>query len=154
MIANSELWGGLVWLGLGAFIIWTGADVGLGSTREPGSGFALFWLGILMVALSLVVLTDAVRKGGATFAELWAGTRFGRVLLVIALLLAYALAFQPVGFIVSTLALLLVLMWFVDPVEWYLALGVAIVATGGVWWTLTKALKIKLPSGVLEPWLG
>jgi hypothetical protein len=41
-------------------------------------------------------------------------------------------------------------MWFVDPVDWRLALTVAVLATFGVWAALTKWLKIQLPAGLLE----
>ena len=38
MIRNSELLGGLFWLAVGAFIIWAGRDMGLGSLHEPRRG--------------------------------------------------------------------------------------------------------------------
>ena len=41
---------------------------------------------------------------------------------MIGLLLVYGVGFEAIGFIPCTLALLLVLMWFVDPVDWWLAL--------------------------------
>ena len=44
-------------------------------------------------------------------------------------------------------------MWFVDPVDWRVALVVAVVATLGVWAAMTKWLKIQLPAGVLEGFL-
>lgn len=149
MIRNSELWGGLFWLGIGAYVIWAGRDMGLGRLNEPGSGFAFYWIGILMCALALGVVGQALMSGGATIASLWASTRWGRVLVVVALLVAYGVGFETIGFVPCTLALLLVLMWFVDPVDWRLALIVALVATFGVWAALTKWLKIQLPAGLL-----
>ena len=53
MIRNSELWGGLFWLAIGAFVIWAGRDMGLGRLNEPGSGFAFYWIGILVSAFAL-----------------------------------------------------------------------------------------------------
>ena len=70
--------------------------------------------------------------------------------LVVGLLLVYGVVFEPVGFIPCTLALLLILMWFVDPVRWWLAIIIAFAATFGVWAALTKWLKIQLPSGILN----
>jgi putative tricarboxylic transport membrane protein len=149
VIRNSELWGGLFWLTMGTFMVWAGRDMGLGRLNEPGSGFAFYWIGILMCALSLVVIGQALVSGGPTVASLWAGVRWRKVLAVVGLLLVYGIGFQTIGFIPCTLALLLVLMWFVDPVRWWLALIVAVVATFGVWAALTKWLKIQLPSGIL-----
>jgi len=154
MIRNSEFWGGLFWLAIGAFVIWVGRDLGLGRLQEPGPGFAFFWIGIAMCALALAVVGPALVSRGPSLASLWTGTRWGKVLVVIALLLAYSFLFEAIGFIVCTLALLLVLMWFVDPVDWWLAIIVAVLATFSVWAALTKWLKIQLPAGVLAGILG
>ena len=45
-------------------------------------------------------------------------------------------------------------MWFVDPVKWWLAPIIAVVAVLGVWAALTKWLKIQLPAGVLAGIIG
>jgi putative tricarboxylic transport membrane protein len=154
LIRNSDLWGGLFWLGIGAFVIWAGRDMGLGRLNEPGSGFAFYWIGILMCALALFVVGQALLSGGPALASLWAGTRWAKVLVVVALLLVYGVGFEAIGFIPCTLALLLALMWFVDPVDWRLASIVALAATFGVWTALTKWLKIQLPAGLLAGILG
>ena len=154
MIRNSELWGGLFWLAIGAFVIWAGRDMGLGRLHEPGPGFAFYWIGILMCALSLGVIGQAVASGGAPLSSLWAGTRWRKVLAVTGLLLVYGVGFEAIGFIPCTLALLLVLMWFVDPVDWWLAPIIAVIATFGVWAAMTKWLKIQLPAGLLAGIVG
>lgn len=154
MLRNSELWGGLFWLAIGAFVTWAGRDMGLGHLHDPGPGFAFYWVGILMCALALGIIGQALASGGPTLASLWAGARWRKVLVVVGLLLVYGAGFQALGFIPCTLALLLVLMWFIDPVEWRLALIIAVVATFGVWAALTKWLKIQLPAGVLSGILG
>jgi putative tricarboxylic transport membrane protein len=103
-----------------------------------------------MCALALAVIGQALVSGGPTLASLWAGTRWRKVALVVALLLVYGVAFERIGFIPCTLVLLLILMWFVDPVKWWLAIVIAFAATFGVWAALTKWLKIQLPSGILN----
>jgi putative tricarboxylic transport membrane protein len=154
VIRNSEFWGGLFWLAVGGYIIYAGRDIGLGGLHEPGAGFALYWVGILMCGLAASVIGQAVVSGGPTLASLWAGTRWAKVLAVVMLLLVYGGAFEPIGFIICTVALLLALMWFVDPVRWWVAIVVAVGSTFGVWLTMTKWLKIQLPSGVLAGYLG
>jgi hypothetical protein len=154
VIRNSELWGGLFWLAIGAFVIWAGRDMGIGRLNEPGPGFAFYWLGIIMSGLSLCVIGYALVAGGRTLASLWEGTRWGKVLFVVGLLLVYGFGFETLGFIPCTLVLLLALMWFVDPVDWRLAIIIAVVATFSVWAALTKWLKIQLPAGLLAGLLG
>lgn len=153
MIRSSEFWGGLFWLGVGAFVAWAGRDLGLGRINDPGSGFALFWIGLFIVGLASSVVFASLRAPGPPLSSLWADTRWGKVLFVVGLLVAYGLLFDRIGFIPCTLALLLALMLFVDPVQWWLALLISFGAVFGIWAALTKALKIQLPMGVLEPWL-
>jgi putative tricarboxylic transport membrane protein len=147
---NAELWAGLFWLGLGAFVTWAGRDLGTGTLAAPGSGFLPFWAGLLMCGFSLAVVTGAVRHGGPALGSLWAGTRWGKVLLVIASLAAYAALFDALGFLLATVPLLLVLLRAVDPVPWRIALPLALFSALGVWWVLKRLLLIQLPAGVFE----
>jgi len=149
MIRKAEFWGGLFWLAVGAFVAWQGHKLELGKLSDPGSGFALFWIGLLMIGLSLFVIYGSASGQGETVASLWRDTRYGRVLFVLALLLIFGFAFEPLGFIPCTLVLLLALMIFVDPVDPRIAVPVTFGATFGVWWVLTKLLKIQLPAGIL-----
>jgi putative tricarboxylic transport membrane protein len=154
MAKSSEAWGALFWLVIGAFVARQGWSLDLGQLREPGSGFALFWVGALMVLLATVVMVGALRDPGPALGDLWAGTRWGKVLFVLGLLVAFGFAFEPIGFMPCTLALLLALMLVVDPVPMWKAVPIAALAVGGVWAGLTKGLKIQLPAGVLAPWFG
>lgn len=43
LLGSSELWGGLVGLALGIFVIWAGQKLKIGSINDPGSGFVLFY---------------------------------------------------------------------------------------------------------------
>jgi len=150
MLGNSDVWGGLFWLLIGGYVAWAGHDMGLGRLHEPGPGFAFYWLGLIMSAFALAIIGQAIFAGSPSLASLWAGTRWRKVSIVVALLVVYGLGFAAIGFIPATLALLLVLMWFVDPVDWWLALIVAVIATFGVWAAMTKWLKIQLPAGLLD----
>lgn len=154
LIRNSELWGGLVWYLVGIFVAWSGRDLGLGVPHEPGSGFALFWVGLLMAALASVIVIGAVYRGGPDLAGLWAGTRWRKVLTVLVVLLIYGFTFELIGFIPTSIALLLFLMLFIDPVDWRIALPVTLGVVLGIWWVMTKALKIQLPAGILAGWLN
>ena len=60
---------------------------------------------------------------------------------------------EPVGFLVASPILLLVLMIFVDRVDPRAAIPLSILVPFGAWYVITHALKIQLPPGVLSPWL-
>ncbi len=154
IIRSAEFWGAMFWLAVGALTVWAGRDLGLGELRDPGSGFALYWIGWLMVLLSAGVLIGAFRRPGEPLAMLWHATRWRQVLTVVALLLAYGLLFEPLGFIVCSVALLSVLMLFIDRVDLRIALPLALLAPIGIWFAITRWLKIQMPAGVLANWLG
>lgn len=153
-LANAELWGGLFWLAFGAWITWEGWRQGLGELKEPGSGFVVFWCGVIATGLAVSILLNAIVAGGPTLGSLWAGTRWQKVLLVMAILLVFGFFFERIGFIPSGVVLLLVLMRFIDPVPWWQAILISFGGVIGCWYVLTKLLKIQLPAGLLTPWLG
>ena len=63
---NSELWGGLIGLALGVFVIWPGVKLKLGTINDPGSGYVLFYTGILMCLFAVSIVIAAITEGGPT----------------------------------------------------------------------------------------
>jgi putative tricarboxylic transport membrane protein len=147
-LANSELWGGLIGLALGVFVIRSGIKLKLGTINDPGSGYVLFYTGILMCLFALTIMFSAVTEGGPSFASRWEGARWTRPLTVIACLIAFSLALEPLGFLLSAIPLLLLLLRAVDPVRWTLAVPIAVLTPLGAWWVLKRVLLIQLPSGI------
>lgn len=146
---NAELWGGLGWLAFSVFVVVAGRGLGVGAVNNPGSGFLLLWLGLLMCAFSASILVRTVLAGGPSLASLWQNTRWRKVLVIIASLCAFALLLDRLGFLLAAIPLMLVLLRAIDPVPWRIALPVGIGATLAVWWLLKRLLLIQLPAGVL-----
>ena len=65
---NSELWGGLIGLALGGFVVWSGLKLKLGTINDPGSGFVLFYTGILMCLFAASIIISRIDRGRA---DLW-----------------------------------------------------------------------------------
>jgi putative tricarboxylic transport membrane protein len=147
---NSELWGGLIGLGLGIFVIRSGIKLKLGTINDPGSGYVLFYTGILMCLFALTIIVAAATEGGPSFGSRWEGARWTKPLVIIACLTAFSFALEPLGFLLSAIPLMLLLLRAIDPVRWPLAIPLAILAPLGVWWVLKRALLIQLPSGIFE----
>src|ERR1700712_2593939 len=147
---NSELWGGLIGLGLGLFVIRSGLKLKLGSINDPGSGYVLFYTGILMCLFAASIVIAAIIESGPTFGSRWEGARWSKPVVIIAALIAYSVALDQLGFLISTVPLMLVLLRAIDPVRWTLAVPLAVLAPLGVWWVLKHALLIQLPSGIFE----
>ena len=147
---NSELWGGLIGLALGGFVIWSGLKLKLGTINDPGAGFVLFYTGILMCLFAASIMTAALTEGGSTFGSRWENTRWTKPLLVIVCLIAFSFALDPLGFLLSSIPLMLLLLRLVDPVRWPLAIPIALLVPLGMWWVLKRLLLIQLPSGIFE----
>jgi putative tricarboxylic transport membrane protein len=148
-IDNTELWSGLVGLALSIFVVWSGYSLKLGTINDPGSGYVMFYAGLLMIVFSLITLYSAVKDGGPTFLSLWRDVLWTKPLLVIALLIAFTLVFETVGFLVSTTILLIALLRVIDPVPWIRAIPIALLVPFICWYVLQKLLLIQLPSGIL-----
>jgi len=147
---NSELWGGLIGLALGVFVIWSGIKLKIGSINDPGSGFVLHYTVMLMCVFYATIIVAAFTEGGPTFGSRWEGTRWSKPLLVIACLTAFSFALDPLGFLLSAIPMMVLLLRVIDPVRWSLTIPLAILAPLGVWWVLKRLLLIQLPSGIFE----
>jgi putative tricarboxylic transport membrane protein len=147
---NSELWGGLIGLALGVFVTWSGLGLKLGTINDPGSGYVMFYTGILMCLFATTIIVAAVTEGGPTFASRWKDTRWTKPLVIIACLIAFSFSLNTLGFLLSAIPLMLLLLRLIDPVRWSLAIPIALLAPLGVWWVLKRMLLIQLPSGIFE----
>ena len=147
---NSELWGGLIGLALGLFVIWSGLKLKLGTINDPGSGYVLFYTGILMCLFAASIIIAAVTEGGPSFASRWQNARWGKPVVLILCLTAFAFALEPLGFLLSAIPLMLLLLRLIDPVRWTVAIPIAILAPLGMWWVLKHLLAIQLPHGIFE----
>ena len=147
---NSELWGGLIGLALGIFVIRSGIKLKLGTINDPGSGYVLFYTGILMCLFALTIMVAAVTESGPSFGSRWEGARWTKPLLIIACLTGFAFALDTFGFLLSAIPLMVLLLRVIDPVRWTLAIPIAVLTPLGVWWVLKRLLLIQLPSGIFE----
>ena len=147
-LSNSEFWGGLIGLALGGFVIWSGMKLKLGTINDPGSGYVLFYTGVLMCVFAGSIIVSAVTEGGPTLASRWENVRWSKPLLLIACLVAFSIALEPLGFLLSSIPLMLLLLRLIDPVRWTLAIPVAVLVPLGMWWVLKRLLLIQLPSGL------
>src|SRR3954468_18708996 len=113
---NSELWGGLIGLALGGFVIWSGLKLKLGTINDPGPGYVLFYTGVLMCLFAAAIIAGAVSEGGPTVASRWQGARWSKPAVLIVCLVAYCFALEPLGFLPSSIPLMLLLLRAIDPV--------------------------------------
>jgi putative tricarboxylic transport membrane protein len=141
----------LFWMAMGIGISYGGYDLHLGSLHDPGSGFMFFWVGVIMIGLSLIVLIKAVRERGqkGELKVLWTGILWPKAVSVLAALFIYAYVLPALGFILTTILLLIFLFKAVEPQKWSWAVLGAIVCTLAAYGLFQYWLGCQLPMGLL-----
>ena len=151
---TGEILAAVFWLAIALGVAWSGADLGLGSLRDPGAGLMIFWVGAAMAALSAAALVAAARQpAGAALASLWHGTRWWLVPYVVVLLALYAWIMPTLGFLATTTLFLFVLFMTIDRHGWLAPpLGAALI-TAAAYIVFHRLLGTQLPAGEIEAWL-
>lgn len=136
---------------MGIGVCYGGYDLGLGNLHDPGGGFIFFWVGVIMIGLSFGIFFRAVRKKTirGEMKTIWKEISWKRILPVLAALFIYAYLFTPLGFILSTIFLLIFLFKAVEPQKWSWAIFGAIVSTLAAYGLFRLWLNCQLPQGIL-----
>jgi len=131
---SPDLYSGLLWLLVGAYIANDAYDMGLGTMHDPGSGYVLFGVGIAMIVMSGIVAVNGLLKAAdVSVGNLFRGLMWRRVILLVFVLTVYSIVLEPVGFVPATLVLLLVLFRAIDPLTWPFAVFASVMTTAVVY---------------------
>jgi putative tricarboxylic transport membrane protein len=136
------------WFALAGAVCYGAVLLGLGTAGEPGSGFILFWSGVILAALSLVVLADSIRETGEARHEP-GSISWPKVFLILAALVFYGLLLERLGFILTSFLLLSFLLGISEEAKWTTVLSVAIAAALASFALFDLWLQIRLPKGIL-----
>jgi len=156
-MGKPDQFSSLFWLVVGMAVIYWSCRLGLGTLTNPGPGFLPFWCALILSGLSCLVFLHRLlaRTEGETrkLRHLWQGARWLRGIYVVAALLAYTLLFTTLGYLLSTIALLLFLFKAIEPQKWAVAVGGAILASLVSFVLFALWLDVQLPRGVVERFL-
>lgn len=149
---KQDIISSLFWMVIGAGVCYGGYDLELGTLRDPGSGFMFFWVGIIMMGLSLSLLIRAMREKSKTgeMKLIWSEVQWKKILSVIIALFLYAYAFNTLGFIFCTTIILIFLFKAVEPQRWSVAVLGAILSTLSAYLVFQLWLGSQLPKGLLN----
>ena len=141
----------LFWIVLGAGVCYGAYDLELGAFSNPGPGFIFFWAGLAIVALSLALFIRAI-KDEAVPGELkrvfWMEIRWSKIVTVMGALLSYAIIFTKLGFILSTILLLIFLFKAVEPQGWTKVILGSLITTFIVYVVFHLWLRVSFPRGL------
>ncbi len=108
---HPDQYAGIFWILLGTAITVSSFSYGVGSFSAPGPGFITFGAGAILTGLSLLLLISARKSKGVaqSLRSLWAGRQTGKAFYIVGLMAAYMLLLSPLGFLISTFFLLILL---------------------------------------------
>jgi putative tricarboxylic transport membrane protein len=148
---NRDQLSGFFWLAISIFVCVEAARVGIGSFRYQGPGFLPFWSGVMLSTFSIIlVVTDTLRKHEKrNLKDLWKGTSWGKVILVLILLLAYAFLLPTVGYLIATFGLIILLFGIVGKTRLWIKAVAGIITVLATYIVFYVWLEVQLPKGIL-----
>lgn len=148
---KREIIGLAVWLLIAAYVMISSWNLGLGEYENPGAGFFPFWSALLLGALALLMMgkiylqKEAVAIEGK--ADLWKDLNWGKNVIVVAALAVYCLVLPKLGYLISTMALMMVLFYMGRMKPWAVIAG-SLLAVLLSYCLFLYGLKTPLPRGI------
>jgi putative tricarboxylic transport membrane protein len=151
-VKSKDIISSLFWMIVGAGICYGGVDLELGTLHDPGSGFIFFWVGLIMVGLSLSIFIRALKEKGKAgeMRLIWSEVQWKKIVSVLVALFLYGYFFQTLGFILSAALLLVFLFKAVEPQRWSVAILGAVVSSLVAYVVFQVWLGSQLPKGLLD----
>jgi putative tricarboxylic transport membrane protein len=123
-MGTTQHWVTLFWLLLGGVVVFGSYRLGIGRLLEPGPGLMPFILGMAMAVLALFKLAGQMRAANEESRQAEktsvAGLRkgIGAIAVISAALFAYALLIEPLGYLITTFAVMAFLLKAAGPTRW------------------------------------
>jgi len=138
-----DLRSGFFFFGLSLFVLWESLRAGLGTLKEPGSGFLSFCAGIVLSGLSFIL----IYRGWGIRESLKAHPR--RVIVALISLFVNSLVMETVGFYVATFFLVAILFQIGEPRRRWVLLGMSTLVTFLSYLVFGILLHVYFPRGFL-----
>jgi putative tricarboxylic transport membrane protein len=114
----------------------------------PGPGFMPFWLGLVMAVLAAMLLLSSLKQKDPGAAWLPSGEGLKRLLVVLAVSIAYVALLRVIGMTVGTALFLIVLIRFLDRQPWWMCFAIGVAAAIGNYLVFVYWLKVPFPEGM------
>jgi putative tricarboxylic transport membrane protein len=147
MRKNGDMWAGFFFLFFGIAVIIGSLGLPLGTPLDPKPGFFPLLAGIFLSGLSIVHLVRAfLKKSGPmqAFGAVW------RPASMIAGLLIYSLILDPVGYVIATIILSVIILRILESKSWWRLVTIGIGASIGTYVLFDRIMGVTLPLGILK----
>jgi putative tricarboxylic transport membrane protein len=152
MFRDRDVTSSLFWSLVGILFCIGGVHYGLRRSEIPGPGFLPFVTGLILVALSLILLLSRLvsKRDGGDLAEepMPRGEALKRILQALGALCLYVLILEPLGFAMTTF-LFMVGILRLEPRRWTFIIPAALGATAFFFLLFKVFLRVPLPPGIL-----
>lgn len=152
---NAERLVSVVWLIVGGAVMHTSYGLGFGSGGEPGSGFLPMIAGGFICAMAIIVYIQTYtnkQMADSTFADHWRGTDWHRAVILVLLTLAFIGLIEILGYFVTSILLLVVIMKALEKLSWFKSILIPIVTVTLTYLLFTSMLDTNMPRGVIGLW--
>ncbi len=152
---NAERVVSVLWLLVGGAVMHTSYGLGLGSGGEPGSGFLPIIAGGFICAMAIAVYIQTYtdkEMAKSRFADHWRGTHWARTIILVLLTLAFVWLIEILGYFVTSILLLVVIMKFLEKLNWFKSIVIPIITVTLTYLLFSSMLDTNMPRGVIGLW--
>ena len=126
-------------------------DLPFGHLDQPGAGIFPVLAGTVLVAASLMAIWEGLKLAPDVRVEIPAGADRKRLLILVALLLAFLVALPILGQLISSTIFCILLMRGLSSLSWPRIVVYSFVMCGALYAVFVVLLKVPLPRGLLSP---
>jgi hypothetical protein len=138
---TADLVSGVLFAGLGAVILWVGADYSLGVPSRIGPGYVPRLLGILLAAIGMVLIV----RSRWTAEAIDATVAWRPLVLICGAVIAFALVFEASGLVPAILVSVAIANYATPENRWTTAVVLGVVLAFFAWLLFVKGLSLPLP---------
>jgi hypothetical protein len=149
LVLKKDLGSSLFWIASAALIILSSLRLQLGEPQNPGPGFLPFLVGILLLILSVALLFRSLRESKIKESgQPQPSAQKFKLFATVGALLIFALAFPHLGFLLTTIPLMIFLPRVVGDLKWRTSLLIGISTSVGMYLLFKVWLKVQFPAGL------
>lgn len=116
----------------------------------PNAGFFPFLGGLILTLLSLIMLISTINKKEAHHkASIFPEKRYlKKILILLASLFAYGIVLEYLGFLISTIFFMLIILRFVELLNWRTVIITSLIISSFSYLLFQILLKVRLPHSI------
>jgi putative tricarboxylic transport membrane protein len=143
---------GIFWLILSVAICIHSHKLGLGRFHNPGPGFLFFWGGVVLGVLSMMILVRTMKGHKEVSIEsqgnIFENVKWIKIVSVLVSLVIYGLILEWLGFLLSTIFFIALLLWSIESKKWYIIVFVSLASAFLSYALFELFLQARLPKGI------